>query len=36
MVDCHRLTLFPRHLLLTCFGDAIRGEMDALTQHSCS
>lgn len=30
---CHCFTLFPRHLF---FGDEILGEMDALTQHSCS
>lgn len=38
MMYCHfhGLSLFPRRVLLTCFGDEILGEMDALTQPSCS
>lgn len=38
MMDCHChcFTLFLRQLSLACFGDEILGEMDALTQHSCS
>lgn len=38
MMDCHchHFTLFSGHPLLTCFGDEVLGEMDALTHQSCS